>query len=180
MITAALVFGLLVAGVHGQLKERIKRNAQEKLNREMGSLFGAGKEYEPVPDATDERGEKVLYYIARDEQGEVCGYTLEVVGSGFADKIKLLVAVDAKLEKLIGIAVLKSNETPGFGDKIKEARFRDQFGGCPTVKLLVVKEGARSVADEQIVAITGATVSSEAVTKIVNEGIVRLREMINH
>ena len=44
----------------------------------------------------------------------------------------------------------------------------------------MVKSGDRSVVDEQIVAITGATISSEAVTKIVNEVVVSLRSKVKN
>jgi electron transport complex protein RnfG len=102
------------------------------------------------------------------------------VGGGFADKIVLLVTLDPGLEKLLGIAVLKSNETPGFGDKIKNPPFKDQFGGCPVQeKLMVVKTGDRSKVDREIVSITGATISSEAVTKIVNDAVREMKTIIN-
>ncbi|KPK75043.1 MAG: hypothetical protein AMJ79_12635 [Phycisphaerae bacterium SM23_30] len=174
VMAAALVFGLLVAGIYGQLDPIIKKNEREKLEREMRNLLGAETTFEEVKDT---EGETVLYYMGKDEQGEVVGYAIKAEGSGFADKIGLLIAIDGRLENLLGIGVLKSNETPGFGDKIKESEFRDQFKGCPAVKLKVEKTGDRSVVDEQIIAITGATVSSEAVTKIINEAIRRMGEL---
>ena len=173
VMAAALVFGLLVAGVFGALKPRIDENARLKLEREMKGLFGQDKIFEQV---TDGKGTE-LYYVAIDPCNPVAaGYAFKAIGSGFADKISLLVAVDAQLEKLVGIAILKTNETPGFGDKIKDDEFKDQFKGSPLPKkgnkLAVVKVGDRGVKDEEIVTITGATISSEAVTKIVNDSVI--------
>lgn len=164
------MFGLLVAGVHGVLEKRIADNATLKIDREMKTLFGADSRAEVV------QNEKTTYYQIKDEKGAIAGYAIVAEGGGFADKIKLLVATDEKLEKLLGIAVLKSNETPGFGDKIKKEKFRDQFTGCPIKEnLSVIIRGDRDKADSEIVSITGATISSEAVADIVNDAVIKMR-----
>ena len=173
-MAAALIFGLLVAMVHGQLKPRIEKNAKDKLERELKKLLTEADTFE---DNTGSQG-RVLYYTGKDCSGTVVGYAIEVVGGGFADKIKLLVTTGAEIKKLGGIAILKCNETPGFGDKIKDLEFKDQYVGCPAVKLMVIKNGDRSLVDDEIVAITGATISSEAVTKIVNKAVLSLRLQI--
>ena len=141
-------------------------------------LLTAAATFEPVPDESDPKGEDILYYISKDAQGEVVGYAITAIGSGFADKIELLVAFEGQVENLLGFSVLKTNETPGFGDKIKGAEFSDQFRGCPAVKLSVVKTGDRSEVDDKIVAITGATISSEAVATIVNGAIDNIRDLL--
>jgi len=202
VMVAALGFGLLVAAVNGSLEKRIEKNAKDKLNREMGILFKEHKNclFEEVA-VKDKRGKNVIYSI-KDEPGKavtyhviytventesktdkqltskaIVGYAIEAIGGGFADKIRLLVAVDVDLKTLLGYAVLKSNETPGFGDKIDNEEFKNQFIGCPAAKLKVEIQGDRSVLDETIVAITGATVSSEAVTKIVNKALKKIKEI---
>ena len=96
------------------------------------------------------------------------GWAFTCEGSGFADKIKLVLTVDAGFEKLKGYGVLSSNETPGFGDKIKDSFYREQFVDAPTTEPVLMKLGRHDVKDAEIVAISGATVSSEAVVTIVN------------
>jgi len=180
VMVSALVFGLLVAAVHGQLKDRTEENKRLKLQRQLQALLRAAQSFETV---TNDAGE-TLYYLGKDGSGKVVGYGLVASGSGFADKIELLIAFDGELRTLRGIAVLKSNETPGFGDKIRDkskdgqTSFKDQFVGCPIEKKLTVeKTGDRDVADEKIVAISGATISSEAVTTIVNKAIVTIKSV---
>jgi electron transport complex protein RnfG len=179
VLAASLVFGLLVAGVHGQLKGPIEQNAKNKLAREMRLLLGEGSSFEPV---VDDKGQELYYKGIKD--GQVTGYAFKAVGGGFADKIELLVAVDADWKNLLGIAVLKTNETPGFGDKMKEPQFKGQFNNCPAAdkqnKLTVLKTGDRSKVDREIVAITGATITSEAVTKIVNNAVIAMREQVKN
>ncbi len=178
VLLAALVFGLGCSGIHGQLKPRIEQNARDKIARELRVLFGEETTVDEVIDPADPDGKRVLYYKA-SQNDETIGYALQANGGGFADKIILLVAVDAEFENLKGIAVLKSNETPGFGDKIKNAKFKDQFGNCPMgQKLIVTKRGDRGVVDYRIVSITGATISSQAVVDIVNGGAERLKEIV--
>ena len=179
VIVAALVFGLLVATIHGQLAERIAGNARAKLESELKILLGEESTIETVTDPADQ---SVLYYAGKGADGQLAGYAFEATGGGFADKITLLVAIDGEMGNLLGIAVLKTNETPGFGDKMKEPYFKGQFGGCPSPaagnKLTVAKTGEMSKVDREIIAITGATVTSEAVVKIVNDAVLEMRKKI--
>ena len=176
VMLAALVFGLLVSGLYGQLEPKIKEQARLKLEREMKALMTEAIEFEAVPDA-----ESPQYFIGKDAEGAIVGYAIQMEGGGFADKIRLLVAIDRPLEKLLGIGILKTNETPGFGDKIKGDEFKDQYKGSPALKLKVLKEGDRSNSDDQnIIAITGATISSDAVTKIVNNAVVELKKLLEN
>ncbi|MHC4723846.1 MAG: FMN-binding protein [Planctomycetota bacterium] len=73
-----------------------------------------------------------------------------------------------------------SNETPGFGDKIKLPEWRSQFSQAPAEELQLVKIGDTESIDSEIVAISGATVSSDAVIKLLNNCVAQVKnEMIN-
>jgi electron transport complex protein RnfG len=89
-----------------------------------------------------------------------------------------VLTVDAGFEKLAGFDVLASNETPGFGDKINKDFFRSQFIGAPAVKLEMAKAGDDKKIDAEIIAITGATVSSDAVVTILNNYIGQVKKHI--
>jgi len=67
--------------------------------------------------------------------------------------------------------ILESRETPGLGDKIyKDADFVANFRSLSVEpEILAVKKGTKSAANE-VDAITGATISSKAVVRIINEG----------
>ena len=86
-----------------------------------------------------------------------------------------MVAVDKGFGKFAGYAVLSSNETPGFGDKIKRSYYRNQFKGAPVEELGLVKTGDDKKVDSEIVAISGATVSSQAVVDIINNVVVQIK-----
>lgn len=117
-------------------------------------------------------------YKGLDDANNVTGYAFVAVGSGFADKIKIVIAVDDKCEKFLGFKVLSSNETPGFGSKIIEDNFGNQFKNVLAGKINLSKVGDPQVIDSRIVAITGATVSSQAVVNIFNTYIEEIKEQL--
>ena len=113
---------------------------------------------------------------ALDIDGNIIGWAFVCQGSGFADKIRLVVAVDKEFKELRGFGVLSSNETPGFGDKIKtEDFYRNQFIGAPCEDFTLSKVGDDKKIDSEIVAVTGATVTSESVVKILNNFISQVK-----
>src|SRR3712207_8052036 len=71
--------------------------------------------------------------------------------------------------KVSGIKILSHSETPGLGANAETPQFSGQYKDKPAKELEVVKGTAS--ADNQIAAITGATITSKAVTKGVNEAI---------
>ena len=73
--------------------------------------------------------------------------------------------------KLKGIKVLEQNETPGLGNRIKEPAFEGQFKGLeikPKVEYIKYRKPEKP---NQITAITGATISSDAVVKNINNAV---------
>ena len=173
LIVASFFFGLLIAVANATWAGRILQNEEDKFNNLV---------VEMIPDANSSeialenievetgKGKKKATTVRKavSADGDCVCWAFTCEGSGFADKIKLVLTVDAGFEKLKGYGVLSSNETPGFGDKIKEPFYRDQFVDAPTTELVLLKLGEPGVKDSKIVSISGATVSSEAVVMIVN------------
>ena len=184
LIAASFCFGLLIAAANATLSERIEQNRIDKLNRLTRALLPEAENFialdtEIEIESTRGKKEKVQVYKAMSE-GECVGWSFNAAGSGFADKIELVIAVDKDFQKLAGFDILASNETPGFGDQIKYDYFRDQFKGAPAEELALVKtgEGQPKEIDSEIVAITGATVSSEAVVEIISNSITQIKNQM--
>ena len=95
-------------------------------------------------------------------------------GQGYADKIELLVGVDGGAQHITGLFILDQKETPGLGNKIMEPDWRRQFVQKPTDQPLTAVKTPPS-AQNQIQAITGATISSKSVCDIVNQTLKNLR-----
>jgi len=183
LIVSSFFFGLLIAVTNAAWSGRILQNEIDKRNDLMRALITDANSFDVAVEAAQipsQEGKviKTDIYRALDSSGKTLGFAFIAVGSGFADKIKLVIAVDAKCEKFFGFKVLASNETPGFGDKIKEDYLGSQFKGAPAGELELVKTGDAKKIDLEIVAISGATVSSEAVVKTFNTYIGDVKEQL--
>jgi electron transport complex protein RnfG len=182
LLIASFLFGLLIAIADAAWSPKIKKNKTEKLSNLMTTLISDAKSFEiAIKDAqipSSKGPVKTDIYKALDQQGKCLGFAFIIVGSGFADKIELVVAVDVNCQKLFGYNVLSSNETPGFGDKIKNAGFGDQFKNAPIEKLSLIKIGDPKKIDNEIVAISGATVTSTAVVNMFNKSVIAVKEQL--
>jgi Na+-translocating ferredoxin:NAD+ oxidoreductase subunit G len=170
VILLGLCFGGALAAVQATLSGRIAQNKLDETLNQIPSLVpGATKEASSEAEINGFRA-----FRAGSAEGQL-GWVVPCDGQGFADRIELLVAVDSRVEKITGLYVLDQKETPGLGNKIVDAEiFRNQFTGKTAARdLQVTKAGAQ--ADHQIDAITGATISSDAVCRIINQRLNSMR-----
>ena len=181
LIVSSFCFGLLLAIANAAWSPRIEQNRINKLNALAGRLIPEAKDFVPlekldvVIEVTSLKGDKKKADVYKAMAGEECfGWTFNAVGPGFQDKIELIIAVDKDFKTIAGFDVLASNESPGTGDKIKEKDFRKQFEDKSAVKLELIQSG--EVKDNKILAISGATISSEAVVKIINHYMKEVKE----
>lgn len=184
LIVSAILFGSLLAVCYAVCQPYINENEIKKFNTLAGGLLTEASSFEAVPETFPiDIGKGKIYTVevkkGLNAEGKIVGWAFVCEGGGFADKIKLVVAADAGFEKLAGFGVLSSNETPGFGDKINPTgpgTFQQQFIGTPATDLELVKIGDPEKVDTQIVAISGATVTSTAVIDIFNTFLVPVKE----
>jgi Na+-translocating ferredoxin:NAD+ oxidoreductase subunit G len=119
------------------------------------------------------------YYAGYDDKGKLVGIALEATGQGFQDIIRILYSYSPACKCVTGMKVMESKETPGLGTKIESDKdFVANFEAL-AVKLsddgtsiehpiTLVKHGKKTD-PWQIEAITGATISSQAVTNILRK-----------
>ncbi len=106
------------------------------------------------------------------------GYAFLAEGNGYQGTIKMIVGVDIDISEIKGMEVLESQETPGLGAEIATRDFRKKFDGLPLAHKIEYVKNKKPDKPYQIEAITGATISSKAVVKIINDGVVKLKEKI--
>lgn len=107
---------------------------------------------------------------ALDGSGQTIGHVVLVTSKdGFSGEIQLSVGVDTE-GVVQGIAFLVLNETPGLGMKAQEETFYGQYAGKGPESFSVVKGSPSS--EDQVEAISGATITSTAVTNAVNAALV--------
>ncbi len=158
-----------LAGVDFALRDRIAGNSQQRLETAVLDVVPDGASSTPVTIAG------VTMYRVTDDSAAVCGWATPADGRGFQDRIRLMVGLSKDGSHVTGLTVLESNETPGLGDRIQQPQFRDQFVGQSTEHPFArVKPGESAPAP--VDAITGATISSQAVITAVNSQIALIRQ----
>jgi len=103
------------------------------------------------------------YYDAYRD-GKMIGRVLKVEAPGYSSTISALVGIDLG-NRITGIDVLSHLETPGLGANIEKESFLGQFIGKTNENLKIGKDGG------SIDGVTGATISSRAITEGVREMI---------
>lgn len=183
VLLCATVFGLLLAQIYSSWQPLIEANQRAKLQRGIRSILAdaATIEADTLTIGQGATAEEAVIYHGLNDAGATVGYVFKATGTGFQDKLELLVGVGPQLQTFKGIAILFAAETPGFGDAVRDsAIFKCQFVGAPAMDLYVVKTGDRNKTDDaEIVSITGATITSESVTNIINKRWQTVKPLLN-
>jgi electron transport complex protein RnfG len=176
--TAGFGSGLALVGIFLVTAPLIERNRAEALEAAIYRVLpgaqsrkafvvreGALAPFEG-PGGSLPREEAV--YAGFDGEGKPLGFAIPAEGPGFQDTIKLIYGYDPARRRVVGMEVLESKETPGLGDKIFKdqdfvATFRDL---AIDPEVVLVKKGRKQ--DNEVDAISGATISSGAVVRIIN------------
>jgi electron transport complex protein RnfG len=174
---AGLVSGMAIIGIYESTLPTITANKARELREavfkvlpgvsQMQALvYRDGELVVPTEVAKDEP----VIYGGYDQQSNFVGYAMPAAGPGFQDTIALLYGYKPAEKIVVGMEILESRETPGLGDKIyKDLEFVGGFSALSVEpEILAVKKGTKSQPNE-IDAITGATISSKAVVRIINE-----------
>lgn len=112
--------------------------------------------------------------LANDESGTAIGYVISFTAKeGYGGDITLSMGMTNE-GTITGLEVLSASETAGLGAKCTESAFKDQFQGINADSIEYTKDGKS--ADNQIDAISGATITTKAVTKGVNAAIAFLKQ----
>jgi len=198
---AAVASGLFTAAImslHAATQGVVERNEQAYEQRALLEVFGltetaaAGREVRRGREITDPDSGTAFELIEGyrvDEAGgrkELIGYAFPVWGVGFWAQIRGYLAVDSRLERIIGIVFVQHSETPGLGGRITErawrAKFRGLLAGDPVEGGRHVYIGGDKPAGpsspafgRRVDAITGATGTSAAVERFLNERITQFR-----
>lgn len=172
LLIISAVAALLLALTNSVTSSTIAQR-NEQANAEARKLvLESAQDFEEVKDVkTDNsKGVKVSeIYEAKDASGNTVGYTLKVLPSGYGGTIELMVGIDSAKGQVSGINVVSNSETAGLGAKSTDPEFSDQYKGKPLEELSVLKNGTPG--DTEIKAISGATITSTAVTNGVDAAI---------
>lgn len=122
------------------------------------------------PELTEfkESGEIFIVY----ESDDIAGYTFIATGGGYGGPINIFVGIGPDYS-IRNIEILSHTETPGLGNKITEDPFIKQFEGLLVEDIALSRDGGK------IDAITGATISSRAVTEAIQDRMIEVIEILS-
>lgn len=184
-----LVAGVALGGVYEITKDPIARQEAQAKAEAYEQVFTDAAAFEEVEmddtliqtirDQLDQEGYKAQsieeVMRAEDQSGETLGYAFAVVTSeGYGGDIRFSIGVQND-GTLNGISILSIGETAGLGMNADTPAFKDQFVGKQVEKLQYTKNGATQ--DDEINAISGATVTTNAMINGVNAGLCAFRVM---
>lgn len=184
-----LVAGVALGGVYEITKDPIAKQEAQAKAEAYEQVFTDAAAFEAVEmddtltktirDQLDQEGYKAQsieeVMRAEDQSGETLGYAFSVVTSeGYGGDIQFSMGVQND-GTLNGISILSIGETAGLGMNADTPAFKDQFVGKQVEKLQYTKNGATQ--DDEINAISGATVTTNAMTNGVNAGLCAFRVM---
>lgn len=184
-----LVAGVALGGVYEITKDPIAKQEAQAKAEAYEQVFTDAAAFEAVEmddtltktirDQLDQEGYKAQsieeIMRAEDQSGEMLGYAFTVVTSeGYGGDIRFSMGVQND-GTLNGISILSIGETAGLGMNADTPAFKDQFVGKQVEKLQYTKNGATQ--DDEINAISGATVTTNAMTNGINAGLCAFRVM---
>lgn len=184
-----LVAGVALGGVYEITKDPIARQEAQAKAEAYEQVFTDAVAFEEIEmddtliqtirDQLDQEGYKAQsieeVMRAEDQSGETLGYAFTVVTSeGYGGDIQFSMGVQND-GTLNGISILSIGETAGLGMNADTPAFKDQFVGKQVEKLQYTKNGATQ--DDEINVISGATVTTNAMTNGVNAGLCAFRVM---
>lgn len=165
LASACFISGIIIGAVYYVTAPVAAEKAEMMKEQSMKEL---------IPDAeafAEIEGHDGCFAAKKD--GRDYAYIVPSETKGYGGKIKMLVAVTAD-EKVIDFAILEHNETPGLGDNAQKKEFRSQFKDKGADLLEVVKNPSNH---DNIQAMTGATISSRAVTLGVKNAVNAVHEL---
>ncbi|GAB4151357.1 MAG: RnfABCDGE type electron transport complex subunit G [Planctomycetota bacterium] len=189
LVGVGVACGILIVSVFEWTKPIIRANRIEARRAAVLRVMpGAatsrtfrweGERLAPAPD--DSEGDD-LAFAGFDASGTLVGVAVQAHGSGYQDEIRVLLGLSFERSAIVGLAVLESRETPGLGDRAEtdeafQANFRAldvalDDRGAALRHPIEFRKGRKASEEKrpwQIDGITGATVTSRAIAKMVAE-----------
>ncbi len=156
---------LAVSASYSLTRDRIE---EQRLNTEraaIGAVFNTESiSYKPLENAP---GDVSAVFEVSASDGAVCGWAVSVSPSGFGGNIDMIVGI-APDGTLVGVNITALSETPGLGSRVNDEGYLSQYAGLSGGKLSLGTD---------VVAISGATISSRSVLAGVNRALGAVESM---
>ncbi len=173
LVVIYVIGGLILAFVYAKASPIMYVKQKEEKERALKKMMPEADKIEVL--GTWEPHHKHAEYYAAKKGNEEVGYIVQSFGKGYSSYINILASVDKNFT-LKKVSILAHAETPGLGDEIEKDYFLRQFNGKTLNNLVIVKEETA----DKIQAISGATISSRAVTEDgIKNGVKMLKDKLS-
>lgn len=165
----------LLAATNMITKDEIARQQELAAAESRQTVCPGAADFEKI----DYEDSSVECYAALDESGEIIGYAISSASKGYGGDIKVMTGINAGDGTVIAINVYdNSGETPGLGVNTSGEKFTSQFAGMSTdTGVTVDKDAGKNPGSIPVDSVTGATISSRAVTDAVNQAFAAYNEI---
>ena len=189
MTVAGGLAGLLIVTAFQVTLPRIQHHQREVMQVAIKEVLRSPARFDTLylhdgalvktlPIGLSQKGVEKIY-LGYDASGKRTGFAVSAAENGFQDLVTLMFGYDAAKHQLIAMKVIANKETPGLGDKIeKDEAFVNEFVDA-AAPLKGVKPGGGDAGPGDVVMITGATISSRAVIRIINNAITRWQPLMD-
>jgi electron transport complex protein RnfG len=169
-ITAVLVVAAL-SYIYNLTLEPIEKQKQRTQEAAMRDVIPRASEYREM--LIKQTGSIVsayeAYYSSEAlDDSILLGYVVQLSPEGYSGKIDIIVGISLSENRITGLRVLRHTETPGLGALAVKEDFYNRYKGLSLTPLNVVKINP---GENEIQAITSATITTRAITNAVNEAI---------
>jgi len=181
----SFAFLVVLSGLNVMTSQQVKKNQELFMIRAV--LNAMGIPYTSDDEAIDIFKSKVTmetkdsYNLFSAEVDGEKVYAILFNGSGLWGNISGVLAVNSDVSRIVGIDFISQSETPGLGGRIEESWFKEQFRNEAVVNGKVSVSTTKvpdSKDDGQVDAITGATLTSKSIEKIIATYIPILKSLL--
>lgn len=166
LVLICAISSALLALTNNVTKDKITALSVEKENATKSEVLPDAARFSDAKTTTL-NGTDYTYYEGLSESGEVMGYVFTVSGKGYGGNLRVMVGIGTD-ERVKGVSPLELNETAGLGMKAQNDEFLNQYKD----KVSNIGVAKNSPSGNEIQALTGATITSKAVTNAVNTAFV--------
>ena len=163
LLVICIIAGSVLAFIYKKTEPIIEENNRIEEENARKEVLSLADKFEPVYDNDD-----IIYYNGFSNN-KLVGYVFKCAKYGYSSIVKTMVGIDT-LQMVTGIKIVDQQETPGLGANCVKPEFADKFKDKNPEIIQTDKDGG------DIVSITGATITTRAVTNSIREKFQKLKE----
>jgi electron transport complex protein RnfG len=164
----------ILSSLHQWAQPRIRSHAEKSKRQAIFKLVPETKSFSQLTTYEDNKN----IYVCYGENEKITGFAFEAAGTGYQGEIKLMSGLTPQLKKMTGLEILAQVETPGLGAEITGNKFLNWFENLKIKPRIELLKDQQPDEPNEVQAITGATISSKAVVRILNRALKEVRPLI--